>query len=153
MVCKVLYFKAHYVVRLHFLSSCHGNESTWAKAIQNKIFIEANVMNISAVSGSSLLWLLRRFLSFFLFFFFLIYPFSCHGNQTNSAAWIKFICFIEDYSRNISIKLLSKYLQWDSNKCQFPLFHYKSMETISCHNNQSSYLNGTKTTIIHSPCL
>ena len=27
--------------------SCHSNESTRAKAIKNKIFIEANVMNIS----------------------------------------------------------------------------------------------------------
>ena len=28
--------------------TCHSNESTWATAIKNKIFIEANVMNISA---------------------------------------------------------------------------------------------------------
>ena len=28
--------------------SCHSNESTWATAIKNKIFVEANVMNISA---------------------------------------------------------------------------------------------------------
>ena len=40
-----------------------------------------------------------------------IYPFGCHGNQPNSAVWTKFVCLVEDYSRNISVKLLSKYLQ------------------------------------------
>ena len=36
----------------HYMSmeslSCHSNESTWAMAIKNIIFVEANVMNISA---------------------------------------------------------------------------------------------------------
>ena len=36
----------------------------------------------------------------------------------------------------------SKYLQWDSKNCHFPLFPL--METISCHSNQSSYPIGTK---------
>ena len=31
----------------------------------------------------------------------------------------KKVCFVEDRSRNISVKLLSKYLQWGSSKCQF----------------------------------
>ena len=34
----------------------------------------------------------------------------------------KFIWLIEDHSGNISVKLLSKYLQWDSSKCQFSFF-------------------------------
>ena len=33
----------------------------------------------------------------------------------------------------------------------FNFFHYKSMKTISCHSNQSSYPIGTKNTIIRSP--
>ena len=33
----------------------------------------------------------------------------------------------------------------------FHFSHYKSMETISCHSNQSSYPIGTKNTIIRSP--
>ena len=67
------------------------------------------------------------FFSFFFFFFsffWQIYYFGCHGNQSNSEVWTKFICLVEDYSRNISVKLLSKYLQWDSNKgllSHFPL--------------------------------
>ena len=40
---------------------------------------------------------------------------------------------------NICVKLLSKYLQWDSNKCHFFIFpHYKSMATVSHHSNQRS---------------
>ena len=31
----------------------------------------------------------------------------------------------------------------------FHFSHYKSMETISCHSNKSSYQIGTKNTIIH----
>ena len=64
----------------------------------------------------------------FLIFFLPIYPFGCHGNQSNSAVRTKFKCLVEDYSRNICVKLLSKYLQWDSNKGLLSLFpHYKSV--------------------------
>ena len=54
-------------------------------------------MNISAKfqSASSVLWLLRRL---FLNIFSKIYPFGCHGNQSNSVVWTKFICLVEDYS-------------------------------------------------------
>ena len=58
----------------------------------------------------------------FLIFFSQIWPFSCHGNQLNSEVWTKFIYLVEDYSRNIYVKLLSKYLQWDSNKGLLSLF-------------------------------
>ena len=44
-------------------------------------------------------------------------------------------------------KILSKYLQWDF----FP--HGKSMATISCHSDQSSYPIGTKNNSIRSPSL
>ena len=35
-----------------------------------------------------------------------------------------------------------------ANIASFHLSHYKSMETISCHSNESSYPIGTKNTII-----
>ena len=35
----------------------------------------------------------------------------------------------------------------------FHFSYYKSMETITCHSNQSSYPIGTKNNIIRSPCL
>ena len=57
--------------------------------------------------------------------------------------WTKFIWSVEDYSRNISVKLLSKYLQWDSNKSQY-FSHSKSMETLSCHSNQSVWATAVK---------
>ena len=40
-----------------------------------------------------------------------------------------------------------------ANIANFHFFHYKSMETISSHSNQSSYPIGTKNTIIRSPGL
>ena len=55
--------------------------------------------------------------------------------------WTKFIRLVEDCSRNISICHLSKFLQWNSNKCQFPLF---PLATVSYHRNLSSYPIGTK---------
>ena len=42
------------------------------------------------------------------------------------------ICLVEDYSRNISVKLLSKYLQRDNNKCQFSFFPIISFKKSSC---------------------
>ena len=110
-------------------------------AIKNKIFIEVNFINISAkfqVHPPYGFWG-----EDFWIFFLQIYPLGCHDNRSNSAVWTKFIRFIEDYSRNISVKLLSKYLQWESNKANFHFSHYKSMETISCHSYQSSYSIGT----------
>ena len=100
--------------------SCHSNETTWATAIKNKLFVEANVMNISAK------FQLHPPYGFwgddFLIFFLRIYPFSCHGNQSNSAIWTKFMFAVEDFSRNSSVKRLLKYLQWDSNKDLLSLF-------------------------------
>ena len=51
-----------------------------------------------------------------------VWLFGYHGNQSNSEIWIKFIWLVEDHSSNISVKLLSKYLQWDSSNCQFSFF-------------------------------
>ena len=93
--------------------SCHSNESTQATAMKNN-----NLTNISAKF---------QLHSHYVFwgddFVLEIWPFCCHGNQSNIEVWTKIICLAEDYSRNISVKLLSKYLQWDSHNGQFSLFH------------------------------
>ena len=53
----------------------------------------------------------------------------------NSYGWqrttqgILLVWLVEDYPRNITVKLLSKYLQSDINKGIVSLFHYKSIET------------------------
>ena len=41
---------------------------------------------------------------------------------TNQIHDLDKIHIVEEYSRNISVKKKSKYLQWDSKNCQFPLF-------------------------------
>ena len=53
-------------------------------------------------------------LIFFFFFFFSgggVGGNSLSVDQSNSAVWIKFIYLEQDYSKNISVKLSSKYLQ------------------------------------------
>ena len=82
-----------------------------------------------------------------------IYPLCCNGNQSNSAIWTKIIWIVKDYSRNISEKKNLNICSETANIATFHLSHYKSMETISCHSNQSPYPIGTKNTIICSPHL
>ena len=73
-----------------------------------------------------------RFLNVFFSFF----------ENLASVIWTKFIWLVEDYSRNISVKLLSKYLL--SN---FHFSHYKYMETLSCHSNESTWATTIKNII------
>ena len=42
--------------------------------------------------------------------------------QLIQEVWTKIIYVVEDHSANSSKKLSSKYLQWNSNKCQFSFF-------------------------------
>ena len=73
---------------------------------KNVIFVEAKVMNISVKFQ---LYPLYGFCGDDVFNIFLqIQPFGCHGNQSNSEVWMKMICYVEDYSRNSSVKFLSK---------------------------------------------
>ena len=94
--------------------SCHSKESTHATAIKNIVFIETNVMIISVkfqLHPPYGLWGNDFFIFFFVKF-----------SLSNSTVCTKIISLVEDYSINISEKLLPKYLQWDSNKCQFSFF-------------------------------
>ena len=54
--------------------------------------------------------------SLLVIMFLPIYHFGCQSNQSNVAFWTKCIYSVEDYSSNISIKLLSTYPQWVRNK-------------------------------------
>ena len=67
--------------------------------------------------------------------FLLIYPFGCQNNQSNSVFWTKCLFSIEDYSSNISIKLLSTYLRWTRNKS---LLSYFSQSSGSSFNSSST---------------
>ena len=46
------------------------------------------------------------------------------------------------YSTNIYKNVVSKYLQWNS-KTYFHFPHYKSMEIVSCHSNESTWATAT----------
>ena len=81
----------------------------------------------------------------FKYIFLQIYHFCCHGNQSNSEVWTKFRCLVEDYSRNISVKLLSIICNEIAINDYFHVSHYKSMETLSCHSNESTWATAIKT--------
>ena len=95
------------------------------------------------VSASSSLWLLRRW---FFFFFFLIFWLGWQPIQFSCLN--KFKWFLEDYSRNISLKHLSKQLQWNSKKTYFNFSHYKSMQTLSCHSDKCTWAIATKNKLL-----
>ena len=59
------------------------------------------------------------------------YPFGCHSNQSNSAFWTKCVYSVEDYSSNISIKLLSTYLLWVRNKGLLSFFPQSGGSSLS----------------------
>ena len=85
-------------------------------------------------------------------YFFENWPLCCHGNQSNSAIWTKFIWIVEDYSRNISVNQNILITCSETAKiANFHFSHYKSMETLSFHSNQSSYPIGTKNTLFVPP--
>ena len=60
--------------------------------------------------------------------------------------WTKVVCNMEDYSINIFAKKISNILNDLAEIVNFHFSHYKSMGTISCHSNQSSYPTGIKNT-------
>ena len=51
---------------------------------------------------------------------------------------------VENYSINISVKIKFYYPYETVEISNIHFSHYKSIETISCHSNQSSYLTGIK---------
>ena len=56
------------------------------------------------------------------------------------------VCNMDDYSINIYVKKNSNISSETAETVNFHFSHYKSMGTISCHSNQSSYLTGIKIT-------
>ena len=72
-------------------------------------------------------------------FFLKIYPLCRPVNQSNQAIWTKVVWNMEDHSINISVKKKSNIPNDLAKIVNFHFSHYKSMETLSCHCNQSSY--------------
>ena len=58
----------------------------------------------------------------------------CQGQITKKWALDRrIICLVQDHSRNISVKVLSKYLQWLNNKCHFANFPLHVYNSLSYH--------------------
>ena len=132
----------------HFKSmetlSCHSNQSGWATAIKT-IFLYG-LMSWTCTQSFSFIPLMISEEKIFEYFFRKICPLCCHGNQSKSVIWTK---FIEDYSRNISVK---KSICSETAKIvNFHFSYYKWMETVSCHSNQTSYPIGTKIILFIPP--
>ena len=100
-------------------------------------------MQVCQVSASSPLWFLRRR---FLNICTKIDPFCPPDNQSDSSIWTKVIRNVEDYSIHISVKKIPNIPNETEKIVNFLFSHYKSMGTISCHSNQSSYPSGIKNT-------
>ena len=58
--------------------------------------------------------------------------------------WGKIIRLTEDYSRDISVKLLSNICSEIPIKANFHFSHYTSMEILSCHSNKSTRAKSTR---------
>ena len=74
-------------------------------------------------------------------------------NQSDSSIKTKVIRNVEDYTINISVKKNPNIPNETEKIVNFLFSHYKSMGTISCHSNQSSYPIGIKNTTFRSPYL
>ena len=103
-------------------------------------------MQVCQFSASSSLQFLRKRILHIFFRKFTLYV-APSTNQIKRF-WTKVVCNMEDYSINISVGKKSNISSEIAETVNFPVFiiHCKSMGTISCHSNQSSYLTGIKNT-------
>ena len=65
----------------------HSHESTWTMTIKNKIYVEANVMNMYAKFQLHPLTASEKIFEYFK----KIYPLYCQAKNSNSTIWTKFI--------------------------------------------------------------
>ena len=79
-----------------------------------------------------------------------LWKLSCHSNQSSYPTGIKNITFVEGnilskYAKfGFSVKINVYYPDGTVEISNFHFSHFTSMETISCHSNQSSYPTGIK---------
>ena len=98
--------------------SCHSNESTWATAIKITLFfVVTNVMNISAK-------------------FQLHVPYGFWGDD--------FLLFFQEFILSVIKKFCQNICNEIAIKTYFRFSHYKSMETLSCHSNESTWATAIK---------
>ena len=132
--------------------SCHSNQSSYPTEIKKITFVEGNVLSKYAkFSASSSLWFLRRR---FLNIFTKIDPFCHPDNQSNTPIWTKVIRKPRGLlNKHFCKKKFQISPLRQKKNANFHFSHYKSMGTISCHSNQSSYPTGIKNITFRSPYL
>ena len=102
--------------------SCHNNQSSYPTGIKNITFVEGNVLCKYA-------------------------KIQLHPPQPIKSSDLDKSCInMEDYSINISVIKKIKYPYDLAETVNFHFSHYKSMESLSCHSNQSSYPTEMKKT-------
>ena len=100
-------------------------------------------MQVCQFSASSSLQFLRRILNIF----FENLPFMSPRQPIKLSYLDKVVCNMEDYSINISVKKKTPNISSETAETvNFQFSHFKSMGTLSCHSNQSSYPTGIKNT-------
>ena len=133
------------IAHFHFLpyksmetSSYHSNQSSWTKKIKNTNFVQANVISMHAK------FQLHPPYGFweedFWIFFSKIYPLCCYSSQTNKVIFYKSCLKREGLlNKHLCKKQNSNIPSLTTENANFHFSPYKSMETSSCHSNQSSY--------------
>ena len=144
-VFMLLFFFVVFFFLMEILS-CHNNESTWAKSIINTSFVEAHIMNVSTKFQLHPLYGFKGE-DFWIFFFKFSLLVAMATNQIHRFGQNSFI-FVENYSINIFVKLLSKYLQCDTNKGLLSLFPLKVYGNFKLPKRRKPISNDNKNTIL-----
>ena len=122
--------------------SCHSNETTWSTAIKNKRFVEPIVMNISAkfqLHPPYVFW----GDDFWIFFRECILLVAMATNQFSSLDTIHMFGrgLLKEHLRKTFVKISCNET---AIKVFFHFSHYKSMETLNCHSNESTWATAIK---------
>ena len=128
--------------------SCHSNESTWATIIKNKIYVEANVMNIFAkfqVHSPYGFWEEDFWIFFFEFRKFSL-SVAMTTNQKQRLGQIHMVGrgLLQNHFSKTLFQNISSNTEINAN---FHFSHYKTMETLSCHSNENTWATTIKNII------
>ena len=122
---------------------CHRNDSIWATTIKNTVHVQAYVMDTYAKFQlhppynfwGEEFWIFFENLSFMLPWQPIKFSDLDRFHMKRRGLFKKHFC-----KKKKNLIICSEI----AKIANFHFSHYKSMETISCHINQSSYLIGTK---------
>ena len=134
--------------------SCHSNQSSYPTGIKNTTYVEAIVLSIYAK------FRLHAFIPYMVSEKKIFKHFYENRPFLPPRQPIKFTDLDKSHMKRrglLNKHLCKKKIQNIPNETEkivnFLFSHYKSMGTISCHSNQSSYPIGTKNTTFRSPYL